>query len=325
MTEQTRPVLGPGPEFDRIRAVAAALGDVARGLGDDCAPIDFAAGVPLVSTDTSVEEVHFRRAWLSDEEIGWRATAAALSDLAAMGAVPAGLVAAVTMPTDLGESVLVAFMRGVGEAASAVGAAVLGGDLSRGPCCALTITVFGTAVKPVLRSGARLGDQLWVTGQLGGPRAALEALQRGLVPPADLRARFARPVPRIAAGRALAALGATAMIDISDGLGADAAHLAAASAVELRIALELLPLMAGLPAADTTTFAAGSGEEYELLAALPCETAPEAVQQLADALGLTVTLIGTVAEGGPGVRLLSHGVPVTVAGFDHFRDVGPSR
>ena len=323
--------LGPGPEFDRIRAVAGALGAAARGLGDDCARIDFPRGIPLVSTDVSVELVHFRRDWLRDEEIGWRAASAALSDLAAMGAAPAGLVVAVTMPPELDEAVLVDFMRGVGEAATSVGTAVLGGDLSRGSACALAVTVFGAATTPILRSGARPGDQLWVTGQLGGPRAALEAFVAGTAPNDEARARFAHPEPRIAAGLAFARLGASAMIDLSDGLVADAAHLAAASHAEVVLELEGVPVLPGTEAAagrvglSPQVFAAGSGEEYELLVALPSSVSAEAVARFAAELQLPITRIGDVRAGPPGVHATFGGKPVTVVGFQHFGGPSASR
>ncbi len=316
-------MLGPGREFDRIRAVADALGDAARGLGDDCAELPSASGTILVSTDVSVEHAHFERAWLRDEEIGWRAAMAALSDLAAMGARALGLVVAVTLPADAPEAELVALMRGIGEAASAVGAAVLGGDLAKGRELALAVTVFGEAAHPVRRSGARPGDEVWITGPLGGSRAALDALLAGLAPDPAARVRFARPEARIAAGQAIAALGATAMIDLSDGLAGDAGHIAAASGVCLELALDKLPvhpsarpaaLAAKLPA---EVYAAGSGEEYELLFTLPRTGSTGEIRRALAPSGAAPVKIGHVAEGG-GVRITLDGRPVAVTGFDHF-------
>jgi len=154
----TRIPLGAGPEFDRIRAAAAALGDSAGALGDDCASIPDAEGTVVLSTDASVENVHFRRAWLSAEEIGWRAASAALSDLAAQGAAPVGLLAAVALPRETPEAESTAVMRGIGRAAAAVGATVLGGDLSAAGEWMITVTVVGRAVHPVSRRGAAAGD-----------------------------------------------------------------------------------------------------------------------------------------------------------------------
>ncbi len=135
-----------------------------------------------MSTDTSVEGVHFRREWLSPEEIGWRATTAALSDLAAMGAKPLGVLLALSVPASW-RAVLDALTDGVGGAVGAAGTQVVGGDLTAGDALVLGITVVGVAARPVLRSGAQVGDALWVTGRLGGPRAALARLLAGGTPP----------------------------------------------------------------------------------------------------------------------------------------------
>ena len=218
--------LPPGAERARLPGRARR----AVGLGDDCGVLVAVDAKLVVSTDVSVEGIHFRRDWLTLEEIGWRATAAALSDLAADGAEAAGVLVALTVPSETADEEVVAVMLGAGAAAVEVGAVVVGGDLSAGPAWNLAVTVLGWASAPVTRAGARAGDGLWVTGALGGPRAALEAWQRGAAPGDDARRAFARPVPRIHAGRWLARHGAHAMVDLSDGLGADAAHLAAASA-----------------------------------------------------------------------------------------------
>lgn len=316
--------LGPGKEFDRIRAVAAALGARAAGLGDDCALIA-AGGVTLaLSTDLTVEGVHFRREWLAWEEVGWRAAAAALSDLAAVGAEPVGLLAAVASPREAAESELTALMRGVGEAAAAAGALVLGGDLSSGPCWSVAMTVVGRADRAVRRSGARPGDGIWVTGALGGARAALESWRRGESPPPAARWAFAHPEPRLAAGLWLAARGARAMLDLSDGLGGDAPHLAAASGVALAIELDRLPVAetaraaAERAGAPPPRFAAEGGEDYELLAALPPEFGPADAEAFRRELGLELTRIGAAADGS-GVRFVLDGKPIALGGFDHFR------
>jgi thiamine-monophosphate kinase len=316
--------LGPGVEFDRVRAIAAALGGRARGLGDDCALLAGRGETLAVSTDASVEGVHFRLDWLGHEEVGWRAAAAALSDLAAEGAEPAGLVAAVTLPAGAAEADLVALMRGVAEAGAAVGAPVLGGDLSAGPAWAVTITVLGWTGAPVARSGARPGDRLWVTGALGGARAALEAWRRGETPGRDARRAFARPEPRIASGRWLAEHGARALIDLSDGLGADAGHLAAASGARVEIALEQVPVAGStVPEAQrlgvsVQQFAAEGGEDYELLAALAQSFGPDDALAFERATGLALTRIGEVRRGS-GVPAALAGRPIALRGYDHFR------
>ncbi|HEU4587631.1 MAG TPA: thiamine-phosphate kinase [Gemmatimonadales bacterium] len=320
----TRSPLGPGEEFDRIRAIAAALDVEPAALGDDCALVAPGPGALVVSTDLSVEDVHFRRAWLALGEIGWRAAAGALSDLAGEGAEPLGLLAAVTVPSGAAETDVVEVMRGVGSAGAAVGAQVLGGDLSRGPVWSVAITVLGRATRPVLRAGALPGDHVWVTGRLGAARAALEAWRRGAEPAPAARRAFAHPEPRIGAGRWLAAHGARAMLDLSDGLAGDAGHLAAASAVALELSLERLPVapdaiveaerLGQAPAA----FAAEGGEDYELLVALPPEFGAADAQAFTRACGLPLTCIG-VARDGAGAHFSAGGAPVALRGYDHFR------
>src|SRR6185436_15501675 len=145
-----------GSEFDRIRAIAAALGSRARELGNDTALVKIGETTVALSSDVSVEGVHFRREWLSLEEIGWRAAAAALSDLAAAGAEVVGVLAALTVPAGEGQDTFVSLMNGVGAATEAVGGKVLGGDLSRGDAISLAITVMGSAAHPMRRTGARL-------------------------------------------------------------------------------------------------------------------------------------------------------------------------
>ena len=304
--------LGPGREFDLVREMLRRWGDRARGIGDDAAVLTPPPGAQIVlSTDTSVEGVHFRRDWISLEEIGWRATAAALSDLAAMAAEPLGILVTLVVParrtSDVG-----ALSDGIAAAASESNAPILGGDLTSGACLTIAVTVAGTAAKPLMRSGARPGDTLWVTGQLGGPALALAAWREGRQPTPEARARFARPVPRILEAQWLARAGATAGIDISDGLGGDAAHLAAASSVRITIDADLVPLA---PGADVST-AQRSGEEYELLVTTHGSFDAAAFQR---EFGLPLTRIGTVEKGDAGVDLMIGGERVaSPGGYDHF-------
>jgi thiamine-monophosphate kinase len=313
--------LGPGPEFDRIREIALVLGSQGAGLGDDCGLIREGEEFFALSTDVSVEGVHFRTEWLAPQEVGWRATASALSDLAAEGAEALGILCAVTMPEAASEARLFELMSGVREAAKCAGALVLGGDLSSGPSWSVTVTVVGRTRAPVTRGGAEPGDRIWVTGTLGAARAALEAWRRGDSPLPGARARFARPEPRIAAGRWLARHGARAMLDLSDGLGGDASHLAAASRVALDIDLDALPVATeaeeearrmNLPAQQ---FAAEGGEDYELLVALPPRF--DAADAFAHECGIGLTRIGTVRQGS-GVTFRLDGRALTLRGFNHF-------
>ena len=313
--------LGPGPEFDRIRGIMRLLGDRAAGLGDDCGLIREGDEYFALSTDVSVERVHFRLDWISLREVGWRATSAALSDLAAEGAEPVGLLCAVTMPSGAGEPELLELMSGVGAAAGFARAPVLGGDLSTGPVWSLAITVVGRTRAPMTRVGAQPGDRLWVTGALGGARAALEAWRRKEEPSSEARERFAHPEPRLAAGRWLVRHGAHAMIDLSDGLGGDARHLAAASGVQVEIDLEALPIAAGVAAVaerlgiSPGEFAAESGEDYELLVAFPSRF--DGADAFVQECGIGLTRSGTVGEGS-GARFLSAGREIGLKGFDHF-------
>jgi thiamine-monophosphate kinase len=196
----------------------------------------------------------------------------------------------------------------------------------------ITVTVIGRAGSPVRRAGARPGDGLWVTGVLGGSRAALEVGRRGEQPAPAARAAFARPEPRIAAGQWLAARGAHAMLDLSDGLGGDAGHLAAASSVSLKLALDRLPVASEALAEarrldlSVQQFAAEGGEDYELLAALPAEFGSIEAMEFQRDCGIAITRIGDVEQGG-GVHATLAGDPVRLTGFDHYAEHprGPSR
>ena len=303
--------LGPGREFDLVRDFLARWGPLARGVGGDCAVLDVPAGARLVvSTDTSVEDVHFRRAWLSPREIGYRATAAALSDLAAAAAEPLGLLLALTLPVawraGAGE-----IAEGVAEAARVAGAPIVGGDTTTGAALSLTVTALGAAARPLSRAGARPGDALWVTGALGGPAAALRAWLAGDAPDATHRARFARPVPRVAEARWLAGQGATAAVDLSDGLAADARHLAAASRVRLDLDADAVPRLAGVELA----LALAGGEEYELLVAAPASLDAAA---FAARFGVPITRVGGVVALAAGEPPGVHARVDLPGGHDHL-------
>ena len=306
--------LGAGPEFDRVRAIYARLGPAGYGLGDDCALLRVDKAMLALSIDISVEGVHFRREWLELSQIGYRAAAAALSDLAAEGARAAGLLVSVGVPPRSAPDEAAEIMAGVGSAATEAGARVLGGDLTQAPQLIVDVCAIGTAPRPVRRAGAIPGDGLWVTGHLGGVALALQEFQAGRKPSPELLQRFARPEPRLTAGQWLAGQGARAMIDISDGLTSDAAHLAAASAVALDIALERIPCWSGA----SPLVAAASGEEYELLVALPPVFGETQARAFGGLVNLPLTRIGTCAIGA-GVRFTERGTPVEAPpGYDHF-------
>jgi thiamine-monophosphate kinase len=328
--------LGPGAEFDLIRrflergeAPAGAGADtVLVGPGDDCAVVD--AGAPLaLSTDLTVEGVHFRREWLAPEEVGYRATAAALSDLAAMAATPVAVLVSLGLPPERKEEAT-ALMAGVRRAAHDCGAAVIGGDLSAtaGPLF-LDVVVAGAAPRPVLRGGARPGDGVWVTGWLGGAAAAVAAWLEGGVPSALARTAFAAPVPRLREAQWLARrLELSALIDLSDGLAGDAAHLAAASGVAIELEPQSLPLHAALGAGSEAArrMALGGGEDYELCFAAGDEAVRELAPEFTAAFGIPLTRVGAV-RAGSGVTILGAGgqgeLRQPPAGFRHFDGTAP--
>ncbi len=325
------PRLAPGAEFDRIRAIAASLGKRAEGLGDDCALVPLGHTTLAISIDISVENVHFRRGYMTPHEIGWRAAAGALSDLAAVGARPVGVLASLVLPASTSEADTVLVMDGIAEAADSVGGKVLGGDLAAGPVWTIDLAVLGQADTPVRRSGAMPGDELWVTGWLGGARAGLLGLEAKRSPGAQALAAFLRPQPRVVAGSWLARHGASAMIDLSDGLAGDVWHLAAASGVSIQVDLDRVPIGAGVQeeaarlSEDPRQFAARGGEDYELLVALPPGIDAQLLGELQEVASVPLTRIGSVGAG-EGVRFLLDGRDVSLHGYDHFRPpAGPVR
>lgn len=308
-------------EQERIHSLVARFGSSADRVvvpsGDDAAVVHTGGAVSVTSIDAVVQGVHFELPSWPLKAVGHKAVAAALSDLAAMGASAGEVYVAAGLPKDLSERDFELLCDGIAAAADASGAGVAGGDLSAASELWLSVTVVGYARSDdavVTRGGAQPGDVVVVTGDLGGSRRALDLIAQG-TDRSDLRLtkQFA-PVPRFDAGHALAELGATAMIDISDGLARDAGHLASASNVAITIELEGLPLAHGI---DDAKYAAGSGEEYELLATLPAKQLAAATAAVAET-GATLTAIGQVTEGS-GVRLLdAAGARVEVRGFDHF-------
>jgi thiamine-monophosphate kinase len=252
---------------------------LARGIEHDAAQL---GGGVVVTQDVLVEGVHFRLDWISWRELGWRAAAVNLSDLAASGADPDGLIVSLAAPGDVHLDDVVALYEGMAE----TGVPVVGGDTSEAERLVLSVTAVGRSERVPGRSGARPGDRLVLTGQLGAAGAAFR------------REAFVRPPLRIAEGKELAAH-AHAMLDISDGLEVDAGHLAARSRCRIVVELERVPLADGAELADV-----GFGEDYELLAAV---ASPD-----------RFTAIGRCEEG-EGVELLLNGEPYELGGWQHFR------
>lgn len=321
--------------LERVRERLPAPGPrVLLGSGDDAA-VTVPGGATATSVDALVEGVHFRRDRGSLTQIGRRALATALSDLAAMGAAPGEAYVAVGVPPDLDEAGCLELVDGIVRLAGETDTDVAGGDVTRAPVLTLVVTVVGHAAAPehlVRRGGASPGDVLVLTGEIGGAGAGLLLLERpglrdAVPPPAAERLcrRQLDPTPRLGAGQALAAAGATAMIDVSDGLGGDAGHLAAAGAVALQIQAGALPLAEGLTEVaaaagrDPLELAAAGGEDYELLAALPVDRLADARRRMAEVDEAALTEIGEV-RAGTGVEIRQPGGGILrPSGFDQLR------
>jgi thiamine-monophosphate kinase len=278
--------VGGDGEFGFIERLAARLPERPAGqvgVGDDCAVLE---SNRLIATDLLVEGVHFRSAWASPADIGWKALAVNLSDLAAMGGTPESAVVAVALPPDrpgLADELLAGLL----ECADRFACPLVGGDTSTGPELFLAVTVTGRADHPVLRSGASPGERVFVTGPLGAAAAILDQLARGN-PVTDADALH-RPLPRLGEGRAASAAGATAMLDLSDGLAVDLPRIAGASGVG--IDLEEVPAAEGATPAQSR----GGGDDYEL-----CFTAadPDRVGAAFAEAGLREPIaIGTTTDG----------------------------
>jgi thiamine-monophosphate kinase len=311
-----------------IEQLTGGRGDrVARRLGDDAAVVR-AKGVAVGSIDAIAEGVHFELATHSPADVGWKALATALSDLAAMGAEAGEAYVALALPGGFSTAEAIELARGVEELASSTGVTLAGGDVVRAGALVVTVAVTGWADDEgqlVGRDGARPGDAIGVTGALGAAAAGLLLLQGADASLADaarddLLRRHRRPEPRLEAGRALAAAGATAMIDLSDGLATDARHLADRSRASLRIELERLPLAAGVAdvaeasGRDPLELAAAGGDDYELLFTTP-EDRRGAIEAAA---GLPVAWLGSV-EAGSGVLLTGAdgAVAEQLRGYEH--------
>lgn len=306
----TATTLGPGDEFDAIRTLIERWGARAVGIGDDAAVIELARGDTLVtSVDSAVENRHFRAEWLDAREIGYRAVAAALSDLAAMAARPIGILIALALPQRWRDQLL-DLADGIADAVDVAQTVIRGGNITASHELSITTTVLGEAFKPLTRSGARPGDLVYVTGTLGGPGAALAALARGEQPGVH-RERFARPRPRLLEARWLAERGARAAIDVSDGLAADLRHIAAASSVGITLDADRIPCVAGVAPAAAIV----SGEEYEIVVTSPTRFDTSAFEQR---FAIALTEIGVVSALSPGdVRVIGARVADT-SGHDHF-------
>ena len=340
----SQPRMRRSPEFELITAIrermAATVAGSARaatiriGIGDDAAVTE-PGGATATTIDALVDGVHFRSSWCPPRVVGRKALAAAASDLAAMGAEPGEAYVWLGAPPDLGEAPILELCDGLASLAEDLGIAVLGGDLTAAAVLSVAVTAVGHAASAselAGRDGAEPGHALCVTGELGGAAAGLMLLEhpelREQVSEETAAAAIARqldPRPRLDAGGALAAAGAAAMIDVSDGLGADAEHLAAASGTGAEIELERVPVGAGVTEVaaasgrDVVDLVAAGGEDYELLCAIP-RSALDRCARAVERSGSRLTEIGRFTGGGGSVRLrLAGGRSLPASGHDHLR------
>ena len=320
--------MADSPEFDLIkRHFTRPAANAVLGVGDDCALVDVTNGMDLaVSMDTMVSGTHFFPD-VDPENLGHKALAVNLSDMAAMGAMPYWAMLAVTLP-NVNHDWLSAFAKGFFDLAQEYNVSLIGGDTTRGPL-ALTVTIMGEvpAGAALRRSGAKVGNDVWVSGNVGDAALAVAHRHGRLVlAEADYHEavmRLYEPTPRVALGQALRGL-ATAAIDISDGLLADLTHICRLSGVGATVEYHAIPV-SGIGVKHIGTEAGrnailAGGDDYEL-----CFTAHpnsrESIQELADVLGMPITRIGQIKRG-KGVSLLNKdGKPVQIdgRGYDHFK------
>ncbi len=294
--------LGEVGEFGLIDALTRGLAmpeSVTVGPGDDCA-VFTPSGQVVVSTDSMIEDVHFKRVWSGPGDVGRKAVAAAVADVEAMGATPIGVVVSLAAPADTAEEWALEFGRGVRAECERAGAALMGGDITRGGAIAITVTAFGDLAgrAPVLRSGARPGDVVAYRGRLGMAAAGLAVLARGFRSPGAVVRAQRIPEPPYGQGVVAQEAGATAMIDCSDGLLADLGHVARASGVAIDVRADAFDVdeaqktvAAAIGGGDPLTYILTGGEDHALLATFPAGSVPQGWRR-----------IGTVTEPDAGAE-----------------------
>ncbi|HEY7489996.1 MAG TPA: thiamine-phosphate kinase [Candidatus Tectomicrobia bacterium] len=309
---------------------------IIRSVGDDCAVLRPAAGMDLLlTTDTQEEGVHFRCDWSLPEDIGWRCLAVNVSDIAAMGGSPLGAVVALSLPAMLDVAFVEALYDGMQAVATRYDCPVIGGNISRSiGRLSVTITVLGEVPhgQSVCRAGAQVGDEIWVTGSLGGARAGLEVLRHpeavpGL-PTEGVLTRYRRPHPRLREAQYLRQHACLhSLLDISDGLSSDLRHICEASGVGAQLEAACIPIAADVQQiatalqADVLAFALHGGEDFEL-----CLTAPPGILAplqpvLQTQFCCPLVRVGTIQSGSGVALCLKDGtqVPLVAGGYDHFR------
>lgn len=324
-----------GGESALIKRIAQRVGwaslpqpfHLLQGIGDDAAVLQAGDQTLLWTADMLLEGVHFRLDWIDPASLGWKSLAVNLSDIAAMGGTPVGALLSLALPAERTGAWLDAFVDGLAECARAYGVALLGGDTNRAEHVVIDVSLLGiVAGQPVPRSGAQVGDWLLATGALGGSRAGLHALMAGDASAVDLAPHF-RPIPRLQVGALARELGATAMMDISDGLAADLPKLLRASGVGAVVYAAQVPVH---PAAahwtqaqglDPIAFAVAGGEDYELLIAAPPHVAQRLLERVPAETGVPLAHIGEVIAAQEVWLQRADGrrESFAIGGWDHFR------
>ena len=307
-------------EFDVIERLSGLLPpappEVLVPIGDDCAVLRLGGGTWAAASDMLVSGRHFK-GWADPADVGYKAVAVNVSDVAAMGGTPRFVLVSGAAPDP--ETALGVF-EGVAEACGKFGVYPLGGDTTSADALTVDVAILGEIeASPVLRSGARIGDLLAVTGELGASVAGLLALEEGMDGFERLKARHLRPRPRVEAGRAAAWLGVGAMIDLSDGLASDVRHVCERSGVGCRVDLDLLPVsddtreLAASLGRDPGVLAATGGEDYELLVSAP----EQVLRTLSETVEVPVTVVGEVTRSDMDFRR-GEDVVEDLSGWDHF-------
>ncbi|HWL66396.1 MAG TPA: thiamine-phosphate kinase [Actinomycetota bacterium] len=313
--------LGEFALIDRWRTRIGSAPENEVWSGDDAAVIASPGDRLVLTTDVLVEGIDFDLRYAEGPDIGWKAMASNLSDVAAMGGRPRRAVATLTLRPDTSVGLVDGILEGMLELSGRWDVGLVGGDVSGSPTLSLGVTVVGVAEIPLLRSGARIGDVLCVTGELGGAAGGLLALKDGRLDMSGLIERQLRPAPRVAEGVALAQAGASAMIDVSDGLAADLDHLVSPSGVGCEVDIESIPVDPALAGVADLIWpmeaALTGGEDFELLVALPEERVGDATEALTD-LGTVLTRIGRVTQGA--ARIGSNSISEwRDKGWEHLR------
>ena len=306
------------------RVLSGAGPEVLVGPGDDAAVVRGGSGALVLTTDAMVEGVHFLTDRTTPRDLGYKAIAVNVSDIAAMAGSPRFALCALTLTDAIDASWVVELAGGMRECCDEFAVSLVGGNLSRGEELAIVVTVTGEVgpARAVRRDGARPGDRVVVTGSLGGSAAGLRvSSQRSWSDDErDALRRSMRPVPRVGEASILSAHGATAMIDVSDGLTIDLSRLCRASGVGARVEVGHVPVHP----ASTVHEALGGGEDYELLATLPgSDAVAGATKDVHEGFGVSLSDIGVIIEGESGglggVDEDGTERPLAIEGWDHFR------